>query len=373
VKKLFIIAGEASGDLHGANLVKSLKKQDNALKIQGWGGERMQAEGTEILKHYRELAFMGFAEVIANLNTIRKNFELCKKQISAFKPDAVVLIDYPGFNLRMAKWIKEQGIKVIYYISPQVWAWKKSRVKTIKKYVDKMMVILPFEKEFYKKYDYPVEFVGHPLLDETEAMQSAFDNEAFLKENNLPLDKKIIALLPGSRTQEVSKMLPIMLEVADKFSAYHFVIAQAPSLSDDYLLSYTQNHPNVSIIKNKTYPLLNEAYAALVTSGTATLETALFNVPQVVCYKGNYISYLIAKNLVDIQYISLVNLILDKELVKELIQNEMNVKSVTEELQKILQPESQEKMLTGYRELVKKLGEKGASERAAKIILNEIN
>jgi lipid-A-disaccharide synthase len=373
VKKIFIIAGEASGDLHGANLVKSLLLKDNSIEIKGWGGERMQTEGVEILKHYSDLAFMGFAEVLANLNTIRKNFAVCKQQITIFKPDAVVLIDYPGFNLRMAKWIKEQGIKVIYYISPQVWAWKKSRVKTIKKYVDKMMVILPFEKDFYAQYNYPVEFVGHPLLDEVETLKTSINKQSFIKKNSLPDTKKIIALLPGSRKQEVAKMLPVMLQATEKFTDYHFVLAQAPSLTDDFLQAFTKNYSNVSVVKNSTYALLSVASAALVTSGTATLETALFNVPQVVCYKGNYLSYIIAKNLVDIKYISLVNLILDKELVKELIQHDMNVKSVTKELEKLLKPENREIMLQGYQELIQKLGQKGASERAAAIILNEIN
>ncbi len=372
MKKLFIIAGEASGDLHGSNLVKALNKQHSSLQIQGWGGDLMQQQGVMLLKHYRELAFMGFAEVLANINTIRKNFEICKEQIIRFAPDAVILIDYPGFNLRMAKWIKQQGIKVIYYISPQVWAWKKSRVKIIKKYVDKMLVILPFEKDFYRQYHYEVDFVGHPLLDEIEAIQSTFDNTLFAQEQGLSEDKPTIAVLPGSRRQEVSKMLPVMLQATRQFPEYQVVVAQAPSLPDDFLQAFTRSYPNIKIIKNKTYQLLNIAHAALVTSGTATLETALFKVPQVVCYKGNFLSYLIAKNLVDIEYISLVNLILNKELVKELIQREMNVKTVAGELQKIIQPQKRSEILQGYDELIEKLGSKGASARAATIILTEI-
>lgn len=362
--KYYIIAGEASGDLHASNLIKELRKKDEYADIRAWGGDLMQAQGAKIVKHYRELAFMGFAEVIMNLRTILSNMSFCKKDISNFQPDVLVLVDYPGFNLRIAEWAHEQGIKVAYYISPQVWAWKKNRVFKIKKYVDKMMVILPFEEEFYAKYDYPVSYVGHPLLD---ALPQATENhQQFLKQNHLE-EKPIIALLPGSRQQEITKMLSIMMTQISLFPDYQFVIAGAPSIEDAFYQNIIGNKP-VQFIKGKTHQLLQHAHAALVTSGTATLETALMQVPEVVCYKGNRISYEIAKRIIDIKYISLVNLIMDREVVKELIQNELNAKNLQVELQKILTGSNREKMLKSYLELKEKLGSGGASERAASII-----
>ena len=368
--KYYIIAGEASGDLHGSNLIREIKKLDNIADIRCWGGDLMEHAGGNLIKHYRELAFMGFIEVVKNLGTIVSNLKFCKQDISSFQPDVIVLIDYPGFNLRIAEWAKQKGFKIIYYISPQVWAWKESRVKNIRKNVDKMLVILPFEKKFYKKWEYDVEYVGHPLVDVVDSAQNDFDPlpEAILSPLN---ENNIIALLPGSREQEVSKKLPVMLEVSKNFPDYRFVIAKAPSLSDAFYEKFMEQHKNVRSIRNKTYQLLLQSKAALVTSGTATLETALFGVPQVVCYKGSNISYQIAKRLVKVKYISLVNLIMDKEIVKELIQDEMNVPNLKTELNKILKDQAViNKMKADYTDLKKLLSEGGlASKKAAKIVV----
>ncbi len=285
--KYYIIAGEASGDMHGANLMKELKRQDSGAVFRCWGGDRMQKSGGEIVKHYRELAFMGFTEVIMNLKTILKNISFCKQDILEWKPDAVILIDYPGFNLRIAEFAHLQKLKVIYYISPQVWAWKQSRVEKIKKFVDRMLVILPFEKEFYKKFNYEVDYVGHPLLDEINTTAHTSSDE-WRRQNGLA-DKPIIALLPGSRMQEINKMLPLMLSTVNKFPGYQFAASAAPSADKATIEKICAGFP-VKIIYNDSYSLLKNSFAALVTSGTATLETALFGVPQVVCYKGGTVS-----------------------------------------------------------------------------------
>lgn len=326
--KYYIISGEASGDLHGSNLIKEIRKRDPQANIRAWGGDLMQEAGAELVKHYRELAFMGFVEVISNLGTILRNLRICKEDILDFKPDVLILIDYPGFNIRIAKWAKKEGLKVVYYISPQVWAWKENRVKTIRTAVDKMIVILPFEKEFYAKWDYEVEYAGHPLVE-------VIDN---FKSNYSPVSdqEKVIALLPGSRKQEIAAKLPIMLEVTKNFPEHKFVVARAPGQDDSFYESFIKEYKNVSAVSNKTYDLLMNSKAALVTSGTATLETALFGVPEVVCYLGSSISYQIAKRLIKVKYISLVNLIMDKEVVKELIQNELTVENLTAELDKLL-------------------------------------
>lgn len=361
MNKIFILSGETSGDLHGANLCEALLKLNPSLELMGWGGDKMKSQGVLITKHINELAFMGFAEVILNLKTILNNFEECKKQITLFKPDALILIDYPGFNLRMAKWLKENNYKVIYYISPQIWAWKESRIKSIKAYVDKMLVILPFEKEFYRKHNFDVDFVGHPLIDEIEKI-SHDENELHLRTS--------IALLPGSRKQEIKTILPIMLDTARLFPNEQFIICGLKSHGIQFYNQFKKGD-NVTFQMNETYDVLSKSKAALVTSGTATLETALFNVPQVVCYKGNFISYLIARQLVKIKYISLVNLILNKSLVAELIQNDCNPNKIKSELSKLISNEEQYKlMLTGYQELVEKLGNVGASNRAAKMIID---
>jgi lipid-A-disaccharide synthase len=363
--RIYVIAGEASGDLHGADLIRELKKRIYGLQLRAWGGDLMQAEGAEVVKHYRELAFMGFTEVIMNLRTILNNIDACKKDIESYNPDAVILIDYPGFNLRIASFVKDLGIPVYYYISPQVWAWKSSRVEKIKKTVDRMFVILPFEPEFYKKFNYDVDFVGHPLPDVIKRKRGLFsDIESFRKKNNLS-DKPIIALLPGSRRQEIKRMLPLMLSAEKKFPGYQFVIAGAPSLPGEYYLAFSESTP---IINDSTYELLSHSYAALVTSGTATLETALLNVPEVVCYKGEKISYMIAKSLVKIKFISLVNLIMDREVVTELIQDNLNEKNIVEELKKILDPSIRERIYTDYAELQEKLSAGGAAARTAELI-----
>ena len=367
--KYYIIAGEASGDLHASNLMKALKEKDIHTQFRFWGGDLMQNIGGDLVKHYRDLAFMGFAEVLMNLRTILNNIKFCKQDIINYRPDILILVDYPGFNMRIAEFAKQKKIPVHYYISPQIWAWKENRIKKIKRDVDQMYVILPFEKEFYeKKHNFPVHFVGHPLLDAI-ADRDQFDIEKFKKDNGLN-NKSIIALLPGSRKQEITKMLSVMLKMVDKFSDFQFVIAGAPSQDLEFYKKIT-NKKEVSIVENKTYDLLSISFAALVTSGTATLETALFKVPEVVCYKGNEISYQIGKRLVkNIKYISLVNLILDKEAVTELIQGDFNEKRLEDELFKILDHKKREKIFDNYYELEKKLGGKGASELTAELIIN---
>ena len=363
--KYYIIAGEASGDLHASNLVRGLKKADPSFEARGWGGDLMTAQGVDVQKHYRELAFMGFVEVIANLRTILSNIAACKKDILSYKPDALILVDYPGFNLRIAEFAKEKGIRVFYYISPQVWAWKANRVKKIKRDVDRMMTILPFESDFYRQYGYDVSFVGHPLLD-------AIRNYSLQPVQVKDPGSGIIALLPGSRRQEISVMLPLMLSVTEKFPGYKFVIAGAPSVEPGYYSQFT-NGKNVEVISGNTYGLLSAARAALVTSGTATLETALFRVPEVVCYKGNVISYHIARKLIKVKFISLVNLIMDREVVKELIQDELNPQMIESELKRILNDgPDRDQMLADYDSLFTKLGGEGASDRAAAIITGDL-
>ncbi|PKH50379.1 lipid-A-disaccharide synthase [Tenacibaculum sp. Bg11-29] len=364
--KYYILVGEASGDLHGANLMKSLLKEDPNADIRFWGGDLMQEVGGELVKHYKERAFMGFIEVIMNLRKILGMMSFCKKDIAEFKPDVIVFIDNSGFNLRIAKWAKQQRFKTNYYISPQVWASRAGRVKDIKRDVDEMFVILPFEKEFYKKYNYNVNFVGHPLIDGI-AGRNQVDEKLFRKEYDLG-NKEIIALLPGSRKQEITKMLAVMLSLVDDFSSYQFVVAGAPSQPYDFYKSFIGDK-NVKFINNKTYDLLSVSHAALVASGTATLETALFKVPQVVCYKGSNISYQIAKRIITLEYISLVNLIMDKEVVKELIQNDFTKENLKKELLHILEANHREQLFLSYHELEDKLGGKGASEKTARLIV----
>ncbi|PIB33677.1 lipid-A-disaccharide synthase [Gaetbulibacter sp. 5U11] len=369
--KYYIISGEASGDLHGANLMKALQKQDATADFRFWGGDLMQAVGGTLVKHYKALAFMGFSEVIMNLRTIAKNLSFCKTDIANYNPDVIIFIDYPGFNLRIAKWAKAKNFKTHYYISPQIWAWKEGRIKAIKHDVDQMYVILPFEKDFYEnKHNYPVHFVGHPLIDAI-ADRTQVDDKTFRQTHGLS-DKPIIALLPGSRKQEITKMLSVMLSVVDDYPDYQFVIAGAPSQDYDFYKTFIKQS-NVHFISNKTYDLLSLATAALVTSGTATLETALFKVPQVVCYKGSWVSYQIGKRVVNLDYISLVNLILDKEVVTELIQGDFNAKRLKKELDTILDSYERTKYFMSYYDLEKKLGGKGASENTAKLIYNYIH
>jgi lipid-A-disaccharide synthase len=370
IMKYYIIAGEASGDLHGSNLMKALYKEDPDANIRFWGGDLMQNIGGTLVKHYRELAFMGFIEVLFNLKTILSNIKICKKDIAEFQPDVILFIDYPGFNMRIAKWAKEIGIKTHYYISPQIWAWKENRIVDIKRDVDKMYVILPFEKDFYEnKHNYPVTFVGHPLIDAIQS-QPLLDSVAFRTENQLN-EKPIIALLPGSRKQEITKMLSVMLSIVNDFPGYQFVIAGAPSQEYSFYQKFIRNE-NIKFISNKTYDLLKNATAALVTSGTATLETALFKVPEVVCYKGSWASYQIAKRIITLKYISLVNLIMDEEVVTELIQENFNKKNIKAELNKILEHKHRQQLLQKYDLLEEKLGGIGASEKTAKLIIADL-
>lgn len=378
--KLYLIAGEASGDLHGSNLIKALREQQPDVQCRVWGGDLMQAAGGELVKHYRDLAFMGFIEVLKNLRTILGNLAFCKRDILEYRPDVLVLIDYPGFNLRIARWAKQQGIRVVYYISPQIWAWHQSRVHDIRRDVDQMLVILPFEQDFFKKHGVEVEFVGHPLLD---ALSSKFEvrsskprqtsNFKRQTSNSELQTSNLIALLPGSRRQEVQRILPVMLSVVPFFPDFQFVVAGASSLPAEYYRPFLEKYPNVQWVQDATYDLLRQAQVALVKSGTSTLETALFGVPQVVCYAGNPVSYAIAKRVVQVKYISLVNLILDRPLVRELIQDELNTANLQAALTEILTASGAEKIREGYNELRHCLGDGGASERAARAILDSVN
>ncbi|MBQ4805520.1 lipid-A-disaccharide synthase [Aquimarina sp. MMG015] len=367
--KYYLIVGEASGDLHGANLMKSILKEDPEAEFRFWGGDLMQSVGGTMVLHYKERAFMGFFEVILNLFKILGFIKKCKKDIEQYNPDALILIDNSGFNLRIAEWAKPKGYLTHYYISPQVWASRAGRVKTIKANVDHMYVILPFVSDFYKKYDYEVNFVGHPLIDaiadHTQVMPDNFKKQYHLDE------RPIIAILPGSRKQEIRKMLEVMLSVVDDFPSYQFVIAGAPSQDEKFYEPFIKKE-GVHLIMNRTYDVLSLSNAALVTSGTATLETALFKVPQVVCYKGNTISYHIAKRIINLEYISLVNLIMDKPVVKELIQGDFNKKQLKEELTKILDDYKRAVMFLEYYDLEKKLGGKGASDKTANLIVETI-
>ncbi|MBU6261822.1 MAG: lipid-A-disaccharide synthase [Bacteroidetes bacterium] len=363
--KYYIIAGEASGDLHGSNLIKEIKKLDPAASIKAWGGDLMQQAGASLVKHYRDLAFMGFLEVIKNLPTILQNIRFCKQDIDAWQPDVLVLVDYPGFNLRIAEWAKKQGFRVVYYIAPQVWAWKENRVKKMKLCIDKMFCILPFEKEYFKnKWNWDVTYVGHPLLQVIESFKS---NTPLVTDN-----KKVIALLPGSRKQEIIKMLPIMLSVTPHFPDYTFMVAQAPGQDAPFYNRFLMGYANVALVKNNTYDLLSVADAALVTSGTATLETALFKVPEVVCYKTSKFSYQIAKWLVKIKFISLVNLIMDKEIVQEIIQEKLTEQQLTAALRNITENEANRKeVMDNYQSLHALLAAGGgdASAKVAKEIM----
>ncbi|MBK9177655.1 MAG: lipid-A-disaccharide synthase [Flavobacteriales bacterium] len=368
-KRLYIIAGEASGDLHGGNLVRELLKQAlGEMKIRAWGGDRMAAAGAEVVMHYRELAFMGFTQVIMNLRTILRNIDTCKRDIEAFKPDAIILIDYPGFNLRIAEWAHAKGIPVHYYISPQVWAWKKGRVHTIKRVVDRMYCILPFEEEWYARYGMKVDFVGHPLLD-------AIEQEGRNELSPLPGEdgRPVVALLPGSRRQEISRVLPLMVQVARRFPDHRFVLAAAPSVPDAVYESYLKGS-SIALVKGRTYDVLRHARAGLVTSGTATLETALFGVPEVVCYSGGALNVWIARRLVDIKFISLVNLIMDREVVRELIQSELTAKRMADELEELLAEGPERlRMIADFTTLREKLGGPGASAKVASAVWKSLH
>ncbi len=368
-KRYFIVAGEASGDLHASNLVKQMRMLEPDAVFCGFGGDLMESAGVQLKKHYREMDFMGFIEVIANLRTIFKNLDLCKQCVEEFQPDTIILIDYPGFNLRIAPFAKEKGIKVVYYISPQIWAWKQDRVHKIKKCVDKMLVILPFEKEFYARFDMEVDFVGHPLLDAIEQYEKDKNTGDFRQQHGLN-EKPIIALLPGSRKQEIKAKLPVMIEMAKHFPDHQFVVAKAKSQSMAFFKELIGG-TKVSVVENNTYRVLQNSEAACVTSGTATLETALFRVPEVVCYKGNKLSYHIARRLIKVKFISLVNLIMDREVVKELIQDELSEQNLKQELSRLLSADKRVQLQESYNELQEKLGGVGASLRAARIVTGE--
>lgn len=371
--KYYIIAGEASGDLHASRLIRAIRSNDQQADIRAWGGDLMQKEGAEIVKHYRDLAFMGFVEVISNIRTILGNMDFCKKDLLSYNPDVVIFVDYPGFNIPMARFAKHHNLKTVYYISPQVWAWKEKRVKTLRKVIDKMLVILPFEKAFYEKWNYQTFYVGHPLIEIIDGFKEKNLIQEVKQELGIGEDEKIVALLPGSRIQEIKKKLPIMLEATKYYPSFLFVVAQATSLSDELISSYTASYPNVKIIKGETYKLLSIANAAVVTSGTATLETALFHVPEVVCYKSSSISYAIGKRLIKVPYISLVNLIMNKPVVEELIQDALTAENIKLSLDKIVYTgPAKDKMIHEYKTLYALLKAGGAASKKAADIIHEM-
>lgn len=362
--KYYLVAGEASGDLHGANLMKALKNADPEASFRYFGGDKMQAEGGVLVKHYADMAFMGFTEVLLNLRTILKNLKSCKADVMSHQPDVLILIDFPGFNLKVAEYAKQQGIKVCYYISPKVWAWNQKRVLKIKKVVDKLFCILPFEVAFYKKWDMDIDYVGNPLLDEI----AAFIPDPDFRIKNEIEDKQIIALLPGSRKQEIERLLPVMISLTSFFPTQQFIIAGAPNFDATYYASFI-GEKSIKLLFGKTYDLLHVSHAAVVASGTATLETALFHVPQVVVYKGGAISIAIARMLIKIRFISLVNLIMDREVVQELIQEQCNSETLVSVVQGLITGEKRDKMLSDYAQLSEIMGAPGASARTAGLIL----
>ncbi len=363
--KYYLIAGEASGDLHGANLIAALKQKDDSAVLRAWGGNKMQEQGAQIVKHYKNLAFMGFWEVLKNLRTILTNISFCKKDILNFKPDALVLIDYPGFNMIIAKWATRLGIPVHYYILPQAWAWKENRVKKLAKHTNFRYVILPFEVDFFEqKHKLSIDFVGHPLIDELFTIPD-LEEDVFRTQLGISKSQKIIALLPGSRKQEINKILLVMTSVIDAFPNHRFVIAGTSNIEKSL---YQRFAPNVDVVMDQTYDILRIAQAAIVTSGTATLETALLKIPQIVCYKTSPISFAIAKRIVKLPFVSLVNLISGRLLVQELIQKDCNTIALSDALEEILSPSGRKKMLSGYEDLLQKIGGRGASEKVAKLI-----
>lgn len=372
--KYYVISGEPSGDLHASNMMRELLKLDHSIDFRFWGGDLMQeVTGKAPVKHIKDLAFMGFVEVAKNLRTILKNIAFCKEDILKFKPDVLILVDYPGFNLRIADWAKKQGIRVLYYISPTIWAWKENRAEIVKRACEKMYVILPFEVEVYKKHQLDVEYVGHPLLDAIAREKASLpDLETFISSNKLD-QKPIIAVLPGSRKQEIERMFSIMLDTVKNFKDYQFVIAGTTNLPKEaYQKAFDMN---LKVVFNQTYALLHNAHAGIIKSGTSTLESALFRLPQVVCYKGGAVSYAIARAVVGgrLKYISLPNLIMDKPIVKELIQGELTPANLTAELQKVVKGNERERMLTEYDQLIELLGNSGASRKVAQLIFDQVN
>lgn len=370
--RYYIIAGEASGDMHAANLMKYLRKKDSEAVFCGFGGDLMKNEGLHIIKHYHDLAFMGFSQVLLNLRTIFKNLALCKNEILKFKPDVVILVDYPGFNLRIAKWLKTQKIKTFYYISPQIWAWNQKRGKKIKRLIDKTFCILPFEKDFYKKFDYEVEYVGHPLLDSLRLDSEPVDINTFKEKHQLD-NRPIVAMLPGSREQEIKKVLPIMASIRGQFQDYQFVIACVSQFKPYFYNKFIHNQ-DIKLIYKDTRNLLRASKAALVTSGTASLETALLKVPEVICYKGGFLNYIIARRLIRVKYIGLPNLIMDKPMIKELIQNDLNSKNLEYELNLLLNDqEKQATLKKDFQTLIEILGDGNASETTADLMISALH
>lgn len=368
----YVIAGEPSGDLHGSNLLKAIKQVDEKAHFRCWGGDLMQEQGGEIIVHYKKIAFMGFVEVILNLRTIFKNIAFCKKDILEYKPDALILIDYPGFNLRIAKWAKQQGIRVFYYISPTIWAWKENRIKTVRDCVERMYVILPFEKKFYADRGVEVEYYGHPLVDVLKKEQAKIISRSeFLAKYNLN-EKPIIALLPGSRLQEIKRILPVMMEIVKYFPDYQFVVAATTSLPALFYQETTKGYP-VTIITNDTYSIMQHAHVGLIKSGTSSIEAALFNLPHVVCYLGNGTSFYIAKKLVKVEYVSLVNLILGRLVVTELLQQDFTIPKIVEELKILLTDKKRYEILNDYKLLLSMLQEENISLKIAKSIYNRLN
>ncbi len=371
--RYYILAGEASGDLHASNLIKEIGLIDQEAQFRGFGGDLMERAGMTVLKHYRDLAFMGIVPVIMNIRTIQKNFRFCEQDMLAFQPDVLILVDYPGFNLRMAKFAKEHGIRTFYYISPKVWAWKEKRVHRIIAYVDEMFTILPFETEFFRKYNYSVNYVGNPLLDAILKQKKAPDFSKFWSENNLP-EKPILAVLPGSRKGEISVLLPTMLKAVAQFPEYQCVIAGAPNMGAEFYQPF-MNGSRVPILWGKTYEILIHSRAAIVSSGTATLETAILNVPQVVVYQltPNWLFVFLKKFFLKTSWVSLVNIILGREAVVELIQADFTLKKVVNELDRIIHdPENEKRMLADYRDMMIKLGDQGASKRAAELMVEKL-
>jgi len=367
--KYYIIAGEASGDLHASNLIKGLVKHDQDAEVRAWGGELVEKAGAKLVKHYKDLAIMGFVEVLSHLNTIRKNFKFAKADILDFQPDVLITVDFPGFNLRMVKWAKSKGIRTFHYISPNLWAWKKNRVYSMRKTIDQLFVILPFEPDFYQEFDVDTVYEGHPLLDAVNQFQ-AIDLSHFKQRHQL--DKRsIVALLPGSRKQEISRMLPHMIRVAERNPQYQYLIAGAPGIEIEFYQQFISNHDNMHLLHNETYDILHHAVSGMICSGTATLEAALFNVPQVVCYKTNKVTFFIARLIVKIRRFSLVNLILARDAVKELIQHEMNDEKLAQEFNAICPDgHKHDVVIEAYDELKSKLGSYGVSDRLAKKMIN---
>lgn len=371
--KYYVLAGEASGDLHASNLIKEISLIDGQAQFRGFGGDLMENAGMTVLKHYRDMAFMGIVPVIMNFRTIQKNFRFCEEDMLAFQPDVLILVDYPGFNLRMAKFAKAKSIRTFYYISPKIWAWKEERVHKVKAYVDDMFTILPFEAEFYKKYNYPVSYVGNPLLDAILEKKTAADFPRFWAENSLP-EKPVLAVLPGSRKGEISVLLPTMLAAAGQFPEFQCVIAGAPNMGIEFYQPFMIGS-KVPVIWGKTYEILTHSRVAIVSSGTATLETAIMNVPQVVVYQltPNWLFKYLKKFFLKTRWVSLVNIILGREAVAELIQSDFTLKNVIDELKKILlYPENEKRMLVDYKDMMVKLGDAGASKRAAVLMVNKL-